>query len=94
MKLIISMLMLSFTASAQAANFCDQYVIKAAKDLADTNGSISADAAAPVTNDGKNFAVKLTEDGAGPDTYVVVTDGGHDCIIRSVNLVGQPTLRN
>ena len=78
--------------AASAHDFCAPQVVNAAKALANSNGSISENAMEPSSIDGLSFFVTLTEDGA-KDIYSVVTTGGHDCLIKSVEVLTTPTLR-
>ncbi|WP_413587043.1 hypothetical protein [Bdellovibrio sp. HCB274] len=80
------------SASAFASNFCAPQAIAAAQGLASINGSISQDADA-TSADGKSYTVILSEEGLGQDTYAVKTNGGHDCIVQALKVIGQPTLR-
>ena len=85
-----------FTVTSQYANasadFCATQVANAAKALANANGTISEKALVHASKNGLNFIVTLTEDG-GRDVYSVVSTGGHDCLVKSVKVLGQPTLR-
>lgn len=90
MIFLVTVNLLSVSALA-SSDFCAPQVATAAKALAKVNGSISKTASQPMTIDGLSYFVDLREDGA-QDIYTVETTGGHDCLIKSVEVIGQPTL--
>jgi len=95
----ISMILLGILAASTSAfanpasPFCATQAVAAAKALANTNGTVSADVDSIETKNGKLFTVVLSEPGLGRDTYSVLTSGAHDCIASAVKVKGQPTLR-
>ena len=82
----------AFSAHAYT-DFCAPQAVDAAKALANANGTISQKRLVPKTIDGLNFIVSLTEDSL-QDHDSVVTTGGHDCLVKSVEVLGQPTPRS
>lgn len=95
MKTIIAVLFFNFISSNSFASnqFCEPMASKAAKAIADINGSVSNQIKKAQSKDGKMFTVKLQEKDIGEDTYHVSTNGGHDCVVLSVKIKGQPTQR-
>ena len=83
---------LSTGSAHAAADFCAPQVASAAQALASANGTISEMALAPTSSDGRKYLVTLTEGGV-QDYYSVITTGGHECLVKSVEVLGQPTPR-
>ncbi len=94
MKLLtISFLSLISVNAFSADQFCASIAAEAAKAVANVNGSVSEVLVSSQSNDGKVFTVILQEKNIGEDTYYVTTSGGHDCVVYSVKVEGQPTHR-
>jgi len=93
---MITLILMSITTSVfanSASQFCAPQAAAAAQALANTNGTVSATIESSTTRNQKIFNVVLSEQGLGSDTYTVATSGDHDCIVYSVKVNGQPTLR-
>jgi len=92
--LILGLMTVSTSVYARGVSqLCAPQAAAAAQALANTNGSVSDSVESSMTANGRIFAVVLSEQGLGRDTYTIATSGGHDCIIYSVKVNGQPTLR-